>query len=78
MALIPAMVADAGAKSVLHDDADDARIMFAQLEFTDMWEDAGMPELIVWLRGSTNLRIPQAWRPYLPVKLEASNHDRPV
>ena len=71
MALIPAMVADAGARSFPQDEAYDAKAMFDQLEFTDLWADAGMPELIIWLRGSKHLRIPQAWRPHLPKKLEA-------
>ena len=44
----------------------DPKVAFASLKFDDLWSDAGMPELLVWLRGNKALRVPDEWRSFLP------------
>ena len=43
--------------------------MFAQLDYDDLWEDAGLVTVAHYLRGCAGLRIPPQWRPLLPVRL---------
>ena len=71
MSLVPAMVEDVASRPLVHGNQD-PKIMFAQMQFTDLWEDAGMPDLVRWLRGNKALRIPSEWRPFLPDRLEVS------
>jgi hypothetical protein len=47
-------------------DAFDAKEAFANMRFDDLWTDAGMTDVIVYLRGNRHLKIPDAWRPYIP------------
>ena len=48
----------------------DPKVAFANLKFDDLWHDAGMPELLVWLRGNKELQVPNEWRPFLPTKIK--------
>jgi hypothetical protein len=48
----------------------DAKTVFKNMVFEDLWEDAEMVELVVWLRGNRHLAIPAEWRPYLPAKIQ--------
>ena len=48
----------------------DAKTAFFNLKFNDLYHDAGMPDLLVWLRGNKALRIPHEWRPFLPTTLK--------
>ena len=47
----------------------DARQVFGGLCFDDVWEDAMRPQCVQYLRGSTSLQIPPAWRLLLPSDL---------
>ena len=47
----------------------DARYLFRDLPWGDMWEDAEIVELVVYLRGNKNLRIPEHWRDFLPTSV---------
>jgi hypothetical protein len=49
---------------------DDAKIMFRDMKFEDLFHDADMPALLTYLRGNKHLRIPSEWRPYLPTRLD--------
>lgn len=33
--------------------------------FDDMWEDAGAPEVLRYIRGNKSLEIPAKWKPHL-------------
>ena len=44
----------------------DLRDMYRALEWGDTWDDAQMRIVIFYLRGSTDLRVPDSWRPVLP------------
>ena len=50
--------------------AFDAKTAFAKLRFDDLYHEAGMPDLLVWLRGNRALQVPPEWRPFLPTKLK--------
>ena len=39
---------------------------FAAMNMGDVWQDAKLPEAIIYARGSTRLRMPAVWRPFLP------------
>ena len=43
----------------------DARSTYTGLTFADLWEDADMESVLVYLKGNTSLKIPQHWRPIL-------------
>ena len=43
--------------------------IFASATFGDLWLDAGMPECLMYLKGSTSLEIPSQWRELLPAAL---------
>lgn len=47
----------------------DGREVFESMAFDDMCEDANILEAIVYVRGSTRLRIPDDWRGVLPKAL---------
>ena len=42
---------------------------FAALPFGDMWEDARLADAVVYARGARSLKIPEAWRGFLPTTL---------
>ena len=46
-------------------DDFDARSTYTGLTFADLWEDADMESVLVYLKGNTSLKIPQHWRPIL-------------
>lgn len=48
---------------------EQARSMFAQLEYDDLWEDAGLVSVVRYLRGCQGLSIPPQWKPLLPTRL---------
>jgi hypothetical protein len=71
--VIPHLIAGAG--STPQPDAAeylnfDEKAYFAELKFLDLWEDAGMVDLIIYLRGSRALVIPDEWRSVMPAKLK--------
>ena len=35
----------------------------------DVWEDAGLPELFIYLRGSKSLNLSADWRPFFPTSI---------
>lgn len=39
--------------------------LYQSLEFSDWWQDAGMIEVLQYLRGNCNLSIPPEWRDHL-------------
>ena len=43
--------------------------LFAEYPMGDLWEDADMPAVVRYLRGSKGLVIPPEWRPFLPANL---------
>ena len=46
-------------------DEFDAMSTYNGLTFADVWEDADMESVIVYLKGNTSLKIPKQWRPIL-------------
>ena len=38
---------------------------YKNLSFDDMWEDADMESVLIYLKGNNSLKIPQTWRPFL-------------
>ena len=46
-----------------------AHKVFSEMDFDDLWEDARMVSIVHWLRGGTDLRIPDRFRPFLPQRL---------
>lgn len=51
------------------DYTTDLKTLYASLEWGDGCDDAAMREVIVYLRGSRLLNIPEDWRPLLPTTL---------
>ena len=47
----------------------DPKQIFASGTFSDIWEDAQMPEVLAYLRGNKSLQIPADWRELLPTAL---------
>lgn len=47
----------------------DGQVVFRNMSFDDMWDDAELKSCIVYLRGSRNLRIPEGWREILPTSI---------
>ena len=45
----------------------DALQMFRELDLGDMWQDAAMGEVLVYLRGNKHLLMPAAWKEVLDV-----------
>ena len=43
----------------------DALKCYQEQEFTDLWMDAGVDEIIKYLYGNLHLKIPQKWKPHL-------------
>ena len=39
---------------------------FQSMAFTDLWEEAGMTEVVHYLRENRSLAIPPQWRELLP------------
>ena len=82
MSLIPGMIASARESCQRHIDnipvTADAKVMFRDLSFDDLFEDAGMVDLIIYLRGNKHLKISDQWRAYLPTKLEKYVIYRPI
>ena len=39
--------------------------VYTSQTFDDMWEDAGVPEVLEYIRGNKSLKIPSEWRPHL-------------
>lgn len=73
MRIIPGVIASAWKSWRKHpplDESLDAKLVFKNMVFDDLWEDAEMVELVVWLRGNRHLTIPAEWRPYLPTKIQ--------
>ena len=48
------------------DETTDLRELYRQTEWGDLWDDAFMRSVILYLRGSKKLRIPEGWRELLP------------
>lgn len=48
-------------------DEFSAKDAFNSLPLDDMWEDADMESVMVYLKGNRDLRIPPSWRPHLNV-----------
>jgi hypothetical protein len=72
-AAIPSLVATAAGKPCYtsEDRANfDAKKVFASMKFTDLCEDAGLPELLRYLYGNHSLDIPESWRCIIPSKLK--------
>ena len=59
----------AGAPSLPHQDLPDLRSIVASMEYTDLWEDAKMVEVIQYVRGGDGLSIPAHLRDLLPTGL---------
>lgn len=71
--LIPALIASAWQSwrtPPLLEETLDAKHVFRDMTFDDLWEDTNLVETVIWLRGSKHLRIPDEWRPFLPSKIE--------
>ena len=54
-------------------DIPSAEESFAEMEFSDIWQDAEMVSVCHWLRGGRDLEIPESFRSLLPKKLWSSN-----
>ena len=50
--------------------AFDEKAYFANLKFLDLWDDAGVVDIIGYLRGNCRLTIPEGWRPVIPRSLK--------
>lgn len=50
-------------------DPHDFKKTYKALNWGDRWCDAGMPEVVAYLRGSKLLEIPRDWRECLPAEL---------
>jgi uncharacterized protein YjlB len=57
------LLTEAAAKSL------NAKEIFQSMEWSDLWEDANMFEVIHYLRGNTHLEIPADWRSAIPTEL---------
>ena len=80
MCIIPAMINSAKeyCRQQNLPDRANAKQMFRDLDFDDLFEDAGMVDLIFYLRGNRHLKIPEEWRPYLPTQLQKHTFKRPL
>ena len=69
--IVPALMATAVRPNVQPHEMNgkDIKEMFAAMQFTDVWDDADMRSVLVYLKGNVHLKIPDAWRPYLPTEL---------
>lgn len=47
--------------------------LFAEMEFGDLWPDAKMLDVVIYLRGSKALRIPEEWKALVPNKFDRSD-----
>ena len=66
------LIATSGSVPLLVDDVRstlDVKRLFRDMEWGDCWDDAGMKDVIVYLRANRNLNIPPEWRPYIPTEL---------
>ena len=71
--LIPRLIATAGSIPDAKDEEFanfDEKDFFASLKFTDLWEDASMVDLVVYLKGNRSLCIPAEWRHVIPSKIK--------
>jgi hypothetical protein len=50
-------------------DPPDALHVFREAKFADLWEDALMIDVIEYLRGNKNLRLPEEWISEIPRSL---------
>ena len=39
--------------------------MFKSMSFNDLWEDAGAPEILEYIRGNKHLHIPSEWKAHV-------------
>jgi len=47
----------------------DAKTAFFDLPWGDLWTDADMPTLLVYLKGNKHLQIPSEWTAFLPTEI---------
>ena len=47
----------------------DLQTLFQTEEWADVWEDAGMPEVIQYLMGNKYLQLPSSWRMLFPEEI---------
>ena len=47
----------------------DAKTAFCDLPWGDLWTDADMPTLLVYLKGNKHLQIPSEWNAFLPTEI---------
>lgn len=52
-----------------HSDAVDPLALWASWEWDDMWNDADMRSLIVYLYGGVKVKIPHEWKKILPKQI---------
>lgn len=57
----------------LRDPADvgveSAPELYAKMSFDDLWHDAEMTAVVTYLRGNSNLDLPNRWRRVFPTEL---------
>ena len=70
IALMPKLMASNPIRYKLRDPAEhaDVREEWDNYEMSD-WEDAGLKDWVFYLRGSTSLEIPKAWKDHIPKRL---------
>ena len=68
---MPALLATAVRPEVEPGEMDgvDIKARFQAMAWGDTWEDAGMSEVLVYLKGNVHIRVPECWRQYLPTEI---------
>jgi hypothetical protein len=70
MQIRPHLIAGAMGKPVWDESfAPDPIAIYRACAFSDLWQDAGMPEVVQYLRGNSHLKLPDEWRSVLPASL---------
>ena len=70
--IAPSLISTAGSRPDFTDDIRkhvDIKELFYEMPWGDLWDDAGMRDVVKYLRGNTNLKIPCEWRAFLPTEL---------
>jgi hypothetical protein len=70
--IAPSLIATAGSRPVFTDEikkAVNVKKLFFDMEWGDLYEDARMRDVIIYLYGNKHLKIPTEWREFLPAHI---------